>query len=307
MHLENGIVLNVETEDEGKRLDIYLSDHIKDYSRNSIKKLINDENIKVNNFFVKASYKVKPKDNVEIIFPTTTEIAIEPQNIPLDIVYEDDDIIVINKPKGMVVHPAPGNYRDTLVNALLYYTPSLSQINGSLRPGIVHRIDKDTSGLLVVAKTDTAHIKLAQELKEHNITRKYRALTEGVIKEDCGRIDEPIGRHPIDRKRMAVVSKNGKRAITHYKVLERFDKNTLIEAKLETGRTHQIRVHMEHIGHPIVGDPVYGYRKQKFNLKGQLLHAKELSFLHPITNVPLKFKCNLPEDFFKIINILRVK
>ena len=226
------------------------------------------------------------------------------ENIPLDVIYEDSDVIVINKSQDMVVHPAPGNYSGTLVNALLYHCRDLSGINGVLRPGIVHRIDKDTSGALVVAKNDNAHNSLAMQLKDHSMTRSYLALVEGIIKQDEGSIDEPIGRHPKDRIKMAVVE-NGKKAITHYKVIERFDNYTLVECNLETGRTHQIRVHMAKIGHPLVGDLVYGFKKQRFNLKGQVLHAKRLGFIHPSTNEYMEFVSPLPDYFEKLITKLR--
>lgn len=296
-----------ENQDNNLRIDLFLSNKTEDYSRSFIKQLILDGYVKVNKVKVKPSYKIQSGDKIEMITPSMKKITIEPEDIPLEIVYEDDAIMIVNKKQGMVVHPATGNYTKTLVNALLYYTKDLSKINGELRPGIVHRIDKDTSGLLMVAKNDLAHESLARQLKAHTITRKYLALTEGIIKEDNGRIYAPIGRHPVDRKKMSVVDKNGKKAITHFNVMERFEKNTLIEAQLETGRTHQIRVHLSYIGHPLVGDPLYGYQKQKFNLKGQLLHAKVIGFIHPIKNIYMEFESDLPEYFTRIINILRVK
>lgn len=231
-------------------------------------------------------------------------LQIEPEDINLDIIYEDKDVIVVNKPQEMVVHPAPGVYSGTLVNALLHHCKDLSGINGVARPGIVHRIDKDTSGILVVAKNDISHNNLAAQFKEHSISRVYMALVEGIIKDEQGTIEAPIGRHPVDRIKMAVV-KDGRHAVTHYKVIERFKNHTLVECRLETGRTHQIRVHMSHIMHPLVGDPVYGYKKQRFNLKGQMLHAKLLGFIHPTTRQYVEFESELPEYFKKIIKILK--
>jgi len=239
-----------------------------------------------------------------VIEPEPRPVDVQAQDIPLDILYEDEDIIVINKPQGMVVHPAAGNYNSTLVNALLHHCRDLSGINGEMRPGIVHRIDKDTSGVLVVAKNDHSHVNLAQQIKDKTAVRKYIALVEGDIKEDAGTIDAPIGRHPVYRKKMAVVP-GGRRAVTHFKVLERFGRYTLIEARLETGRTHQIRVHMAYIGHPVVGDPVYGYKRQSFNLNGQLLHAQCLGFKHPRTGRYMEFCAPLPDYFTDVICKLR--
>lgn len=306
MKVENSNCFMVENKNVAQRLDVFLSHQFKKYSRSYIKKLIEKECVKVNNQFVKASYQLAQGDKVEIRIPQPIDVNIKPENIPIDIVYEDDDVIIVNKPQGMVVHPAPGNYSGTLVNALLYHSEFLSGINGELRPGIVHRIDKDTSGLLMVAKNDFAHRKLAEQLEDHTITRRYIALTEKIIKKDRGTIDLPIGRHPVHRKKMAVV-KNGKSAITHFHVLERFQDNTLIEAKLETGRTHQIRVHMDYIGHPLVGDPVYGYKKQRFHLQGQLLHAKIIGFIHPTKRIYMEFGAELPQYFQRILDILRAK
>lgn len=293
----------VDSYSEDLRLDVYLSENINDKSRSYIQNLIKSEKVLVNGNTKKGSYKLKLNAQVEVEIPENEKLNVEPENIPIDIVYEDRDVIVINKAQGMVVHPAPGNYSGTLVNALLYHCTDLSGINGVLRPGIVHRIDKDTSGILVVAKNDMAHKKLAEQLKEHSMNRIYNALVEGVLKEDTGTIDKPLGRHPNQRIKMAVV-KDGRRAVTHYKVLNRYKNNTLIECKLETGRTHQIRVHMSSIGHPIVGDPVYGYSKQKFKLEGQMLHAKKLGFIHPATNKYMEFDSELPEYFKKIIEII---
>lgn len=293
----------VDSYSENLRLDVYLAENIKDKSRSYIQNIIKSGKVLINGNAKKGSYKLKLSDEVEVEIPENEKLNVEPENIPIDIVYEDSDVIVVNKPQGMVVHPAPGNYSGTLVNALLYHCTDLSGINGVLRPGIVHRIDKDTSGILVVAKNDMAHKKLAEQLKEHSMNRIYNALVEGVLKEDTGTIDKPLGRHPNQRIKMAVV-KDGRRAVTHYKVLNRYKSNTLIECKLETGRTHQIRVHMAYIGHPIVGDPVYGYSKQKFKLEGQMLHAKKLGFIHPSTNKYIEFDSELPGYFKKVIEII---
>lgn len=297
--------LEVE-ENENRRIDIYLSEKLEDMSRASVKKLIVEGNILVNEKFIKPKYIVKSGDLIEVTFEEKEEaIEILKEDIPLEIVYEDSDLAVINKPQGMVVHPATGNMVGTLVNALLYKFDTLSTLNGEDRPGIVHRIDKDTSGLLMIAKNDFTHEGLAKQLKEHTTTRKYYALVEGPIKEESSTIDAPIGRHRIDRKRMTVTETNSKNALTHFKVIERFEKYTLIEAKLETGRTHQIRVHMTYINHPVVGDPVYGYKNQKFNLQGQLLFAKKIGFIHPRSGEYLEFEAELPEYFTKILTILR--
>lgn len=294
----------VESNDAGKRIDVFLSEKIKDMSRSRIQKLIEDNKIKVNLKEIKSNYKIKNGDEITVEVPEPVMLQIEAEDIDIEILYEDDDIVVVNKPQGMVVHPAAGNYSGTLVNALLKKCKTLSSINGVIRPGIVHRIDKDTSGVLVVAKNDFAHQHLAEQIKEHSVKRIYMALTEGVIKQDTGTIDKPIGRHPIHRKKMAIVE-NGKRAVTHFKVLERYKENTLIEARLETGRTHQIRVHMASIGHPLVGDPVYGFKKQKFNLKGQALHAMVLGFIHPRSGEYMEFSSPLPNYFQNLIEKLR--
>ena len=287
-------------EDINIRLDAYLSKNT-DYSRSKISKMITNGDIKVNDLKVKNSYLLKKGDIVEIGDIEVENMNVEAENIPLDIVYEDDDVLVVNKPNGMVVHPAIGNNHGTLVNALLYYSKNLSTINGEFRPGIVHRIDAYTTGLLMVAKNDKAHEILSKELSEKKTTRKYIALVWGVIKEDTATIDAPIGRDINDRKKMSVTSINSKDAITHLKVLERFKDATLIELKLETGRTHQIRVHMNYIGHPVVNDPVYGRRKI-IDETGQCLHAYELGFIHPTTNKYMEFTCELPECFTNILN-----
>jgi 23S rRNA pseudouridine1911/1915/1917 synthase len=286
------------------RLDVYLAKRLEEKSRSYIQNLIEDNRVQVNNKLRKSNYKLNNDDSILVTIPDPIEMTIKAQNIPLDIIYEDSDLIVINKPRGMVVHPAAGVYEDTLVNALLSHCRDLSGINGVSRPGIVHRIDKNTSGVIVVAKNDYAHNKLAIQLKDHTMNRIYLALVEGIIKEEEGTLDLPLARHPIERVKIAVV-KDGRRAVTHYKVIEKFDNNTLIECKLETGRTHQIRVHMSYMGHPIVGDPVYGYKKQRFRLEGQLLHAKLLGFIHPKTEKYVEFSTEPPEDFKKVINILR--
>ncbi|AKN33999.1 pseudouridine synthase [Clostridium carboxidivorans P7] len=286
------------------RLDLFLSERMEDKSRSYIQGLIEKSQVKVNGILKKSNYKLKIKDKILITIPDPVGLDIEPEDIPLDIVYEDSDVIVVNKPQGMVVHPASGVYTGTLVNALLNHCSDLSGINGVTRPGIVHRIDKDTSGILVVAKNDKSHNKLAEQLKDHSMTRAYTALVEGILKEDEGTIDKPLGRHPVERIKISVI-KDGKRAVTHYRVLERFKSNTLVECVLETGRTHQIRVHMAYIGHPLVGDPVYGYKKQKFNLNGQMLHAKKLGFIHPSTNEYIEFTSDLPDYFKKVLNVLK--
>lgn len=295
-----------DEEAENTRLDVFLSKIFEDKSRSYIQKLIEGSHILVNDKVKKSNYKLNSNDIITVELPEVQELVVEAENIPLDIMYEDEDVVVINKPQGIVVHPAPGNYKGTLVNALLYHCEDLSGINGVARPGIVHRIDKDTSGILVIAKNDKAHNKLSEQLKNHSMTREYIALVEGRIKQETGVVDKPIGRNPKDRLKMGIVS-GGKRAITHYEVLERYEKNTLIKCILETGRTHQIRLHMSHIGYPIVGDLVYGIKKQKFNLKGQMLHAKKLGFIHPSTGEYMEFESPLPEHFTHILDLLSNK
>jgi len=295
----------VSEEDEGVRLDVFLAEIFDEFSRSYIQKLIKENMITVNDSNEKNRYLIKTGDSIKINVPPPRELEVTPQNIPLDIVYEDDTLLVINKPQNMVVHPAPGNYENTLVNALLYHCKDkLSSINGVIRPGIVHRIDKDTTGLLVVAKTDAAHRSLAQQLKDHTITRKYNAITLGNIKENQATIDAPIGRHPVDRLKMAVVQ-GGRNAVTHLRVLDRFVQYTLIEAQLETGRTHQIRVHLSYIKHPLLGDDVYGGKISKFNLKGQVLHAKTLGFNHPSTGEYIEFSAPLPNYFEKLLTVIK--
>lgn len=293
-------------QDENKRLDVFLTNAIPDMSRSRIQSLIKEQKILVNQNIINKNFKLKKDDLITIFLEKNKELDIKPENIPLNIIYEDDDIILINKPQNMVVHPAAGNYTGTLVNALMFHCKqNLSGINGILRPGIVHRIDKDTSGILVVAKNDNAHQKLASQLATHSMTRIYYAIVKGILKDDFGTINAPIGRHPIERKKMAVINKNSKAAITHYTVLERLKQYTLIKLQLETGRTHQIRVHMAHIGHPLLGDEVYGTKKKPFKLLGQVLHAKTLGFIHPTKNEYIEFNTDLPEYFSNIINKLR--
>lgn len=291
---------------EAIRIDKYLSERMTDFSRSYLKKLLDEDCVQLNEKPVRANHKVRAGDKICVLCPALKEAEILPENIPLDIVYEDGDMLVVNKPQGMVVHPAAGNYTGTLVNALLYYCgDSLSGINGEKRPGILHRIDKDTSGLLLVAKNDIAHRGLAEQIKEHSLTRAYQALVHGNIRTDSGTIDEPIGRHPVDRKKMAVTYQHAKEAVTHYRVLERYGRYTLVECRLETGRTHQIRVHMSKHGHPIAGDKTYGVKKEEFRLDGQLLHAYKVGFLHPVTGVYMEFQSPLPPYFEKICKMLK--
>ena len=294
-------------EHEGIRLDRFLSDHIDGLSRSFIQKIIAENKVTVNGRIVKSKTSLKEGDEIRLELPSSAEPEILPQNIPLDILYEDGDVVVVNKPKGMVVHPAAGHYSDTLVNALLYHcSGSLSGINGVMRPGIVHRIDKDTTGSLIVCKNDRAHEAISSQLKDHSITRKYLAICLGVLKEDTYRIEGPIGRHPQDRKRMAINYRNGKPAVTHVKVLERMQGSTFIECRLETGRTHQIRVHMSSIGHPLLGDEIYGDTKNRYRLQGQTLHACLLGFNHPITGEYIETKAEIPLYFDELLKKLRI-
>lgn len=299
----NKIEFMVEMESVNTRLDMFISNAFDEMSRSYVQKLIDDKYVTVNGQFKKSNYKLKQNDRVIMDIPEVEKLVVEAEDIPLEILYEDQDVIVIDKPQGMVVHPAPGNYSGTLVNALLYHCKDLSGINGIARPGIVHRIDKDTSGILVVAKNDRAHKKLAEQLKNHSMKREYIALVEGRVKSEEGTIDKPIARNPKDRLKMGIVA-GGKRAVTHYKVIDRFEKHTLIRCILETGRTHQIRVHMSHIGHPLVGDPIYGFAKQKFKVEGQMLHARKLGFIHPSTEMYIEFESELPKYFKDIIEKL---
>ena len=301
-------VINFTVENNEGRIDKLLADELEEFTRSGIAKLISEGNVFVNDKSVSKNYKCKIGDNIVVNVPDAVELDVEAQNIPLDIVYEDDDLLVVNKPKGMVVHPAAGNYKDTLVNALLYHCKdSLSGINGVIRPGIVHRIDKDTSGLLIVAKNDMAHLELAKQIKEHSFHRAYQAVVYGNIKEDKGTVHQPIGRNPKDRKKMAVTDKNSKDAVTHYEVIKRYGEFTHIRCILETGRTHQIRVHMSYIGHSLAGDSVYGPRKVITSLEGQCLHAGEIGFVHPRTKEYMEVKAELPEYFANFINKLDKK
>ncbi len=289
----------------GERIDVFLARQVPELSRSHIQKLITEGHVKVSERHVKANYKLQATDRIEMVIPDAKTVDIAAEDIPLDILFEDTDVIVINKPRGMVVHPAAGNSQGTLVNALLNHCGDLSGINGEVRPGIVHRLDKDTSGVMVAAKSDEAHIKLAHQIKERTASRKYLAIVHGNVKEEQGVIHAPIGRHPSDRKKMAVVFSNSKDAITNFEVIERFGQYTLVACKLLTGRTHQIRVHMSYIGHPVVGDPKYGISKQPFSIKGQALHSAQLQFVHPVTNQEMKFSAPLPDDMQKILVQLR--
>ena len=285
-----------------ERIDKFLSAQLPEQSRSYLQKIIKEGSVLVNGSSVKASYRMDDQDEVTIDLPELKEPEIEAENIPLDILYEDDDLLMVNKPKGMVVHPSAGHTTGTLVNAVMYHCKEdLSGINGVMRPGIVHRIDKDTTGVLVICKNDKAHNFVAEQLKEHSITRKYRAIVNGVIKEDEGTVNAPIGRHPTERKKMAINEKNGKHAVTHYRVLERFANHTYIECQLETGRTHQIRVHMASLHHPLLGDTVYGSQKNPYHLDGQTLHAMVLGLIHPSTGSYLEVTAPLPEYFQKLL------
>lgn len=301
------ICLQTDPSWAGERIDKFLAEVMEDYSRSFLQKQFKERNITVNGKPAKASQKVTEDDEIVVFLPENQEPDIEPENIPLDILYEDQQLLVVNKPKGMVVHPSAGHYSGTLVNALMYHCKdNLSGINGVLRPGIVHRIDMDTTGALVVCKTDTAHQSLAEQLKVHSITRKYRAIVHGNLKEDNGTVEGAIGRHPVERKKMAVHVRGGKEAVTHFKVLERFGSYTYIECQLETGRTHQIRVHLSSIGHPLLGDQLYGPKKCPFPfLQGQTLHAMVLGFVHPTTSEYMEFTAPLPEYFEKLLVKLR--
>ena len=292
---------------EGERLDKFLSEIYPDFSRSFFQKLIKDKQIQVNGTFQKASYPVHAEDLVSVTIPDAVETTIEPENIPLDILYEDDDVLIVNKPKGMVVHPSAGHYSGTLVNAIMYHCKdSLSGINGQIRPGIVHRIDMDTTGSLIVCKNDESHVNIAEQIKEHTVNRIYVGIVCGNITEDEGTIEGAIGRNPVDRKKMAINEKNGKPAITHYKVLERFGNYTYMQFKLETGRTHQIRVHMASIGHPLLGDSLYSSGRSQFkHLQGQTLHAKTIGFVHPRSGKYMEFSAPLPEYFDNLLKLLK--
>lgn len=297
--------LIVNLENAGVRLDAYVADNINNLSRTMVKKLIEEGNISVNGKIQKVSYKVQENDEINVNVPEAKQLDLKAQDIPVEVVYEDKDIIVVNKPKGLVVHPANGNWDGTLVNAIMAICKdSLSGIGGEIRPGIVHRLDKDTSGLLIIAKNDEAHLNMSNQIKERQVKKIYYALVRGVVSENEATINMPIGRSTKDRKKMAV-DKNGKEAITHFRVLERFNKYTLLEVKIDTGRTHQIRVHLSEIGHPVVGDEVYSNGKNEFGVKGQLLHAKSLDFKHPVTGKAMHLESELPEEFLNVLKQLR--
>ncbi|MBQ2931533.1 MAG: RluA family pseudouridine synthase [Clostridia bacterium] len=299
-------MMKISVLEGGQRLDVFLANETQNLTRSRIQKLISDGHITVNQKPQKANFRLKAGDEVEVFVPEPKSAEIMAQEIPLDIVYEDKHMLVVNKPQGMVVHPAAGNFDKTLVNALMAHCgDNLSGINGELRPGILHRIDKDTSGLLLVAKDDRAHLGLAAQIKEHSLTREYLCLVHGKIKADSGCIDAPIGRDEKDRKKMTITQKNSRNAVTHFFVIERFDKYTFVRCRLETGRTHQIRVHMSKNSHPIVGDAVYGKKKEEFKLNGQLLHAHMVGFVHPITNEYMEFSREIPEYFKEVLETLR--
>lgn len=295
------IRLSVGEESSGGRIDKYISDNIDGLTRSAVQGLLEKGNILVNGKSVNKNYKIKSNDDISVEIPEPQVMDAVPENIPLDIVYEDDDLLVVNKPKGMVVHPAHGNYNGTLVNALLYHCgESLSGINGVIRPGIVHRIDKNTSGLLIVAKNDKSHLHLAQQIKEHSFTREYEAVATGYFKEPLGTIDAPIGRHKTDRKKMCVTTENSRNAVTHYSVIKQYGGFAYVRLRLETGRTHQIRVHLSYIGHAVLGDDVYG--KPYRDIDGQCLHARKIGFIHPTTEKYMEFTSELPDYFRKVLN-----
>ncbi len=294
----NAHLINVAPEKAGERIDKVICAALSEMSRSAVQKIIDEGGVSVGSAVITKNYKVRSGDMIKVIIPEARELSVEAENIPLDIRYEDSDLLVVNKPKGMVVHPAAGNYEGTLVNALLYHCKdSLSGINGVIRPGIVHRIDKDTSGLLIVAKNDMAHISLAEQIKVHSFTREYQSVVYGKMKNESGTVDAPIGRHLVDRKKMAVTPKNSKNAVTHYSVISEYKDFTHLRLRLETGRTHQIRVHMSYIGHPVAGDPVYGPKKVIEYLSGQCLHAGLIGFRHPRTNEYIEIKSELPDYF----------
>lgn len=298
----NAHIIRVTDETAGLRIDKVICQNIDGMSRSAVQKIIDEANVSIGDNIITKNYKVRIGDIIRVVIPKAKELEITAEDIPLDIRYEDSDLLVVNKPKGMVVHPAAGNYDGTLVNALMHHCKgSLSGINGVIRPGIVHRIDKDTSGLLIVAKNDFAHINLAEQIKVHSFTREYQSVVYGKFKTDSGIVDAPIGRHPVDRKKMAVTPKNSKNALTHYRVISEYDGFTHIGLKLETGRTHQIRVHMAYIGHPVAGDPVYGPKKVIESLGGQCLHAGLIGFRHPRTNEYIEIQSELPEYFTRFL------
>ena len=296
-------LLVIDEENQNQRIDKLIADHYDDISRTQIQNMLRAGEILVNEKTCKPNYKLNFQDNIKIYMPTVEVVEIKPENIVIDILYEDDDLLIVNKPKNMVVHPGAGHISNTLVNALLFHCDgNLSTINGPLRPGIVHRIDKDTTGALIVCKTDFAHIDIAMQLKNHTITRKYKAIAQGILKEEQGIIDAPIGRDKKNRKKMAINHVNGKNSITHYKVLKTFNKYTFIECQLETGRTHQIRVHMASVNHPILGDTLYNPHPSPYKLNGQVLHAETIGFIHPRTGDYMEFKAEIPEYFQNLLN-----
>lgn len=302
----NSYIFTVENELAGERIDKYITLKCELNSRSAAQKILEDGGVKVNGIIITKNYKIKAEDKITVQIPEAKELEVEAENIPLDIRYEDNDLLVVNKPKNMVVHPAAGNYNGTLVNALLYHCKdSLSGINGVIRPGIVHRIDKDTSGLLIVAKNDFAHINLAEQIKAHSFTRQYQSVVYGKIKNESGKIDAPIGRHPVDRKKMCVTPKNSKHAVTHYELVEQYDSFAHVKLTLETGRTHQIRVHMAYIGHPVAGDPVYGPKRVIEYLGGQCLHAGLIGFRHPRTGKYIEIESQLPDYFTDFIRRIK--
>lgn len=298
--------MKLKTNDPGRRVDVFLSEAL-EITRSAAQKLLDDGRVLLAGKPVRKNYKLSDGDEFEIDLPEPEPVDVLPESIPLDIVYEDSDVIVVNKPKGLVVHPAAGHASGTLVNALLYHCHDLSGINGELRPGIVHRIDMDTSGLLIVAKNDFAHQALAAQLEDHTLARTYECIVCGKVKEDSGTVDAPIGRHPVDRKKMAVTDKNSRVAVTHYEVIARYPGYTHLRCRLETGRTHQIRVHLAYLGYPILGDMVYGHKKPELGMSTQCLHAKKLRFIHPRTNEPVEVECPLPEDFLHVLHVLENK
>ena len=294
--------LKLTVDREGERADAFLARSLPELTRSACQKLLEKGLVLLDEKPLRKNDRLSPGQELEVTLPDPEPLDVVPQNIPLDVVYEDGDVIVVNKPVGLVVHPAPGHPDGTLVNALLYHCgTSLSGINGTLRPGIVHRIDRDTSGLIIAAKNDRAHLALAAQLQDHTLARTYEAVTVGGLKEDSGTVDAPIGRHPVDRKKMAIDWKNGKPAVTHWTVLGRYPGYTHVECRLETGRTHQIRVHMASIGHPLLGDVVYGSKKPWPGLAGQCLHARRLKFIHPTTGQPVEVECPLPDWFQKVL------
>lgn len=301
--MPDNIFLKAEKSDAGQRIDKFLSDNIENTTRSAVQNLIDKDKITVNNKIVSKNYKLREGDIISVEIPDPENPDVTAENIPLDIVYEDDDLLIVNKPKGMVVHPAHGNYTGTLVNALLYHcSDSLSGINGVIRPGIVHRIDKNTSGLLIVAKNDISHVRLSEQIKAHSFTREYEAIACGYFKDKSGTVDAPIGRHHTDRKKMCVTYENSKNAVTHYEVIKQYGGYAHLRLRLETGRTHQIRVHLSYINHPVLGDDVYG--KPYKGIDGQCLHARKIGFIHPTTGEYMEFTSELPEYFQKILRII---